>query len=245
MNTLTTWFLGALIIGAASTVQAATGFGLALVSIPLLILIFNPKMAVGICIMVSFFSTLTLFFKNRHSTCWPVVKNILAGALPGMPLGLMAFSLFNVEVLKSFICFFIIILSMLMVFEVKLNIKKENTKMQILAGSLSGSMSSSIGISGPPVVILFSNLDLPKESFRASLVSYFIFIDTITYIGLLLNNSLPQYTNVFGFTFVPFVFLGTFLGNKFFTRIPAYKFKKLVLAMLIIISIHSIITTLL
>jgi len=92
-----------------------------------------------------------------------------------------------------------------------------------------GALSSSLGIPDPPIVLFLSNLDLPKENFRATLVAYFVLIDFFSYIALFVTNILLPRTFLMAITFIPFTFLGIFIGNKIFGKIPTDKFKGLVL----------------
>lgn len=44
-------------------------------------------------------------------------------------------------------------------------------------------------------------------------------------------------------TFIPFTFLGIFIGNKILSKIPTDKFKGLVLILLIMVAIYSIVAS--
>jgi len=243
MYGLTTWLLGAVAVTVAATVQAIAGFGLALVVVPFLMLMFDPKMAVGITIVVSVCSLSILLLKVRDDAQWSMVKTLFWGALLGLPIGVTILHVFKIQILKVFINAIIIILSILLTFEVNFKINGNSKKWQFGAGSISGALSSSLGIPGPPIVLFLSNLDLSKEKFRATLVAYFILIDLFSYIALFVTNTLPPRTFLIAITFIPFTFLGIFMGNKIFNKIPADKFKRLVIILLIVVETYSIVTS--
>jgi uncharacterized membrane protein YfcA len=47
----------------------------------------------------------------------------------------------------------------------------------LVAGSLSGTLASSTGLSGPPAVLLLASRGLPKRAFRATISLYFLGLD--------------------------------------------------------------------
>lgn len=243
MPELITLISGAAVVTAAATVQAITGFGFALVAIPFLVLIFDPKMAVGVSIIVSFCSLLILLLKVKRDTQWSMVKTLFGGALLGLPVGVAVFYTLELQVLKILISVAVIILSILLALKVNFKIDGKSKRWQLGTGSISGILTGSLGIPGPPIILFLSNLDLPKEKFRATIVAYFVLIYPSSFIALFTTGALP--TNIFltSLSLVPFAFLGNFFGRLIFEMVPANKFKKVVLALLILVSSYSIITS--
>lgn len=243
MPELTTWVAGAIVTTGAATIQAVTGFGFALVAIPFLMIIFNPKMAVGLSIIISFCSLLLLLLNVKHNTHWNIAKRLFWGALLGLPIGVTILKFLEIKTLKIIVSAFILILSMSMLFEIKFNIKSKSWFSQFIVGSISGILSTSIGMPGPPVILFLSNMDIPKEKFRATIAAYFVLIYPSSFITLSASGTLPPHTFSTALTLIPFTFLGFKIGNRFFRMIPGDKFKKIVVVMLIIIGSYSIINS--
>ncbi|MBZ4687377.1 MAG: hypothetical protein JG764_1010 [Clostridiales bacterium] len=243
MPETTTWIQGAIVITSAATIQSITGFGFGLAAIPFLIMIYNPKMAVGLSIILSFCGLLTLLFKIKKETQWDMVKKLFLGAIFGLPVGVFIFKTVNVGILKIIISFTIIILSLLMTLKIRFRINSNNKKIQFITGTISGILTSSIGMPGPPIVLLLSNLELTKEKFRATTVAYFVLIYPSSFITLATTGSIPLNTFTTALTLLPFIFIGLKIGSKIFKTVPAEKFKNVVLFLLIMVGLYSIITT--
>jgi uncharacterized membrane protein YfcA len=240
-----TWITCALVVMLASATQALTGFGFPLVAVPFFILIFDPKWSVGLSMSLSFISLFVLLMTIRKDTDWQRVKVLLSGALLGLPFGIYVFSIINVKVLK--ICISMVVLTMCIV---NLNnytfpIKPENVnKWFRISGILSGFLNATVGMPGPPTIILMSNFNIEKNYFRATLVAYFLLIYCFTIPSMILVGTLSLEIFKIAVYLIPFPLLGMYLGKFLFNKIPNELFKKVVLVFLLIVTGYSIVTNL-
>jgi uncharacterized membrane protein YfcA len=79
------WVAGVILLG--TFVQGLTGFGLALVSVPLLSLLLDVKQAVPVAGMFGWLITFPLVYKMRQHVQWRTCLIMVAGSLPGSWLG--------------------------------------------------------------------------------------------------------------------------------------------------------------
>ena len=87
----------------ASMVQSITGFGFALLSMPLLTLVIDAKDAVAVSTIVGALASFNLLARTYRYVRWDLARSLLAGAVAGMPLGLVVLVRVDARALKVLI----------------------------------------------------------------------------------------------------------------------------------------------
>ncbi|MEW6622538.1 MAG: sulfite exporter TauE/SafE family protein [Bacillota bacterium] len=242
INTLVFGALAAILSGAT---QALTGFGFVMVSMPLLILVFDPKTAVGLSLILSFSSIVVLMYTVKKDTNWQLVKRIFGGAVIGLPVGLLVFSQINVLYLKIYASLVILLMSLLSLKNYNFKYDQDKAeKLIVPTGIISGFLSGSVGMSGPPVALFLSSLDIKKEEFRATTLAFFLLIHPSSFISMFALGSLPLQTAKIALYLIPFAFIGMSMGRKLFNYVSNTLFKKIVLVLLIFAAGYSLVTSL-
>ncbi len=239
--------LGALAVLLAASTQALIGFGFAMVSLPFLILIFGPKTAVGLSLILAFCSLSVLFCSLKKDTNWLLVKQLLKGAFIGLPLGLLFFYTIDVVLLKVFACIAIVTISLINLsnFSIDLNSSKGCEKWKMLMGAISGFLSGSVAMSGPPIALLLNNLDLKKEEFRATSVAYFVIMHPSSFVPMFLMGAIPLETLKYAVVFLPFIVVGMLVGRLLFRKLSSEFFRRFILVLLIIAASYSLFSSIL
>lgn len=240
---LISWFASALIVLLAATLQGITGFGFALISVPLLLLVYDPHTAVAINIMISIVSLSFLTIKVRQVVIVPVVKNLFYGSLVGIPLGAYIFLHFDVHLLKLAIGMITVIFSVILISG--LTIKNATGKVwESTVGSISGFLTGSIGMPGPPIILLLSNQKLAKDHFRATTAAYFVLVYVASLVLLFCLGALDKSVALRAISLVPFAILGGHLGFLIFPLVPQAKFQHGVSLLVLSTALYSVVTTL-
>lgn len=244
MFSLTSWLAGTLVITLASFLQSITGFGFALISVPLLLLVYDPHKAVGINMLLSFTSLCLLTVKVRHGRLKHIVRRLFLGSLLGIPFGIYVLLRFNVKSLK------LIISVVTLVFSVLLLVRRAPHRSlpawaQAAVGALSGFMTGSISMPGPPVILTLNQQELTKEQFRATTVSYFALVYPISFLLLVFLKALTMEMVVSAATLIPSVLLGQKLGLWIFPMVPQAQFRRGVPLLLAGISVYTVATIIL
>src|SRR4051812_5758654 len=86
---LATLLATAAIVGISAAVQAISGFGFALLAVPLLTLVMPTREAVIVCSLASLVLTIGSSIRERVHADWPTVRVMMIAAICGMPLGLI------------------------------------------------------------------------------------------------------------------------------------------------------------
>lgn len=241
------WVPASLAVLLAAMLQGITGFGFALIAVPLLLLVFDAHTAVILNLLVSFCTQLALSYRVRKEIIRSLLINLFNGSLLGLPIGLFVFTHFNVRDLKILISILTITFA-LVVFKLK-SIKKitqeENPWAERLIGSLSGFLSTSIGIAGPPVVLFLNYRDLRKDKFRATASAYFTLLYGASLSLLILFRNVNTYNVLAAISLLPPAFLGSYLGTYLFPRVSQKHFYYSVPLIVIASGLYSLLTTIL
>tara|TARA_Y100000310_G_scaffold101298_1_gene99301 strand:+ start:4960 stop:5697 length:738 start_codon:yes stop_codon:yes gene_type:complete len=230
--------LGLIIIFLAGITSGLTGFGFALVSVPLMMLFLPLKTITPIILLLQILINLFLLFEARKfvnlKRIWPL---ILVGIL-GIPLGTYLLIFLDVTILKISVGLIIILFAIAFLIGFKKEIKKEKSAFAIV-GFISGILNGSTAMGGPPVVLFFTNQNIEKRIFRANLIAYFTALNLITIPFFLIGNLITLETIGYTALFMPALFLGGLTGTKLIHKINEKLFKKIVLIIIIVSGLLS------
>jgi len=157
-----------LLIFIGSFIQSATGFGLAIVTSPFLIML-SPQYIPGPIVIVSLFIAVVNALKYRSTISIGGLKYAIIGRLPGTIAGAALLYYINVKQLSLLLgCVVLMAVSVSL-----LPIKLQPTRNRLIfAGLLSGFFGTSAGVGGPPMALLLQH---QKAHFiRANLAAFFV-----------------------------------------------------------------------
>ena len=236
---MTDLFLPGAIFFLAAFVQGMTGFGAALVAIPLLCVIIDVKLAVPLCILNGLILTSYMAFKLRRDLDWAKIVPLLLGSLPGIAVGVLLLKKVDPSVLKMLIGVLLISYSLF-----NLVIQRSPRKVPrifgYLAGFLSGAITASLSAGGPPAIIYTTLTDWTKDQIKATLTGFFVLNAYITVIAQISAGLIGrQVFEMFAGT-VFFVLVGTAVGLKVADKINREIYLKLVLGFLLVMGLMMI-----
>jgi uncharacterized membrane protein YfcA len=159
-------------------VASVTGFGYALVATPFLILLFPPAQAVPLVLISWFPIAIVLVVSSRRLLVKGRVVRLLAGAIPGAPLGMYALAMLSASTMRGVIG----VITLLAVAAMAMRPSKPLAHEQRAlfgAGFISGILAGASGLSGPPIVLLGLRQRWSHEGFRATLLCYFFVLHTL------------------------------------------------------------------
>lgn len=236
----TEYFLSGLVIFIASFVQGLSGFGFALLAVPLLTLIIGVKSAVTLTVICSLFVTLYNFMKLSKYFTIGTIKELIAGSLVGVPLGAYFLRETHAETVEFMLAGIILGFVMLSSFKL-VKFKGMSDKWGYVFGLIAGICGGAVSISGPPVLIYSYMKDWEKEKFKGAIAAYF-FISGIIILGSHMATGLTTFsTCVLFFVLSPFLFLGAFTGHFFFKGMDTPFFRKIILSILFVLGMSMIV----
>ena len=167
------WVAGVILLG--TFVQGLTGFGLALVSVPLLSLLLDVKVAVPVAGLFGWMITFPLVYKMRQHVQWRTALVMVVGSLPGSWLG--------ASLLKFMPARYILIaMGIVLVASSIYALRKKGAVLAgtdtgvfpALAGFFSGTLGASVGEPGPPAIAYTSMQPWTSDQVKASLLFFFM-----------------------------------------------------------------------
>ena len=235
------FILGFLIILFSGMVAGLTGFGYALVSVPLLILFLPPKLVVSIILLLSFGINVFILLDVRKSIDIKRVLPLIISGIVAMPFGVYLLKIMDVMTLKVFIGCVIALFGIAFLSGFRREVKNEKLAL-IPVGLASGLLNGSIVMCGPPIILFFTNQGVAKHAFRANLVIYFTLLNIATIPVFFLNGLITGEVVKYSLIFLPAVVIGVLTGIKLSHRIKEKLFRKLALIIVTIAGLISIVS---
>jgi uncharacterized membrane protein YfcA len=230
-----------LVFAAAAAAQAVTGFGMALVAVPLMSVVIDPVAAVVSTTMVSFVLTGWTSVRERSTVERPVAVRLVVAALLGMPVGLVLLAELDEHLLKALIAGVLLLVVLLLLAKVRL---PAGALSQWGSGVLSGAMLTSTGMNGPPVVLTVQALGLSPRRFRGTLQAVFCAQDLVAVVGFAVLGYVTPVISVAALAGALAVPVGWWVGDRAFARLQPDRFRAVVLSMLALTALVGLCTAL-
>ena len=234
-TSLSSWAGSSLIIFFAFLVRSLTGFGSALISVPLLALLFDLKFVVPLesVLEVGFTALLAprVYRQMHKATLLPMIGGAVLGTLAGTYF-LQAFG----DVILKKALGILTLLSGVHFFRAGRGNRARDVSPNwgVLAGASGGILGGLFGASGPPFVAYLSYRLTERDVLRASLIGLFA-VDYIWRTAVFAFSGLLTVELItFALYLAPVLILGTFLGHKIHFRVPEGHFRKIVAGVLVI-----------
>ncbi len=222
----------ALIIGFAAFGQTVAGFGFSLLAVAPLGLVADPKDAVVVSSILLVVNSAMLAWGERANIQWPAVSTLLAGAVPGLPLGVLLLEVASVRVLR--IALAAAILAAVAIMASGVRVSQQNRGIDLAAGFATGLLTTSLNANGPPTVLALQARRLDPQVFRPTTSAV---LGLTSAVGAVLFAFAGRVTGDVGDVIVvaaPAMVVGWFVGTRVRHRIPNDAFRRLVTGLLLL-----------
>lgn len=230
--------LAGLVVALGAAAQAASGFGFALLAVPLLAVLVGAKTAVVTTAVVSLGLQLTMALRDHTAIRRPTIVTMTIAALVGMPLGLLVLDRVDEQTLTVAIAVTVLGFTLLLARGVRV---PAGVTTDAVAGFASGTISTSTGTSGPPLVIALHARRLTPVAFRATLAAQFLIQGTISVVAFALVGRVTAEVARLTLAGLPGLAIGWLAGQYVFSRLEPQRFRRVVLAMLAISALVSLV----
>jgi len=211
-----------LIILFASILQTATGFGFSIMATPFLLFLFDPLDAIQINLILTLVISSALFIKIRKDVDYGVLKRFIIGSTIGLPIGIIILLSLDMDKLKLVIGLIILVLTVVLILKFRIH---QTEKRDFFVGGISGSLTASIGMAGPPLLLYFSSTNTGKSKIRGTTLAFYLFIylmSLMIQIIVIGTNKTIWISTAYA---LPVVLLGLILGQLLFNRINQHLFR--------------------
>lgn len=223
----------AALVGAA--VQSATGFGFALVLSPALFAVMEPAEAVTVLLALGVALNL-LVLLERHDARWSRLTPILLPALPGLAVGAVILAALSRKPLQVGVGVAVIAAALW-----QLRDRAAAARVPaVVAGFLSGVLTTSISISGPPLVLWLEAQELRPSEFRATLAAAFLALNLAGWAVLAVAGDATADLGEL-LVLLALVVAGYALGALAFRRLDHERFYRVVLGLVLVTGAASVV----
>jgi uncharacterized membrane protein YfcA len=221
--------LSALLAGAVS---GLTGFGLALISTPLLLFVYDPRTVVVITAALSILINFAVVLDSWRDAQRRVVVALLPPAFVGIVMGVEVLRVVNPLYIRLAVGVVVVFSALLLLRDIQLP-GAETRWGTVVAGWASGALSTSTGLAGPPIVLLLASRGLPKRVFRGSSALYFLVMSVAGLVILFYRGLFDSSDVQLMLVLIPAAFLGKAIGTAMLKRISEKAFRTITLGIVI------------
>jgi uncharacterized protein len=236
--------LAAVAAFAGAAVQSATGFGFALVLSPALFAVMEPVEAVTALLMLGLALNLLVLFEGGRPehVDWRALAPMLLAALPGLAAGVVALTQLSKESLQVVVGVAVILAAG---WQLRRRQRVRRSHLPLSAawavGFASGALTTSISVTGPPIVLWLEARGVRPEEFRASLAASFLVLNLAGGAVLLAAEGIGALDVGAVAPLLALVAAGYALGAVAFRRLDRERFFKLVLVVVALTGAASVV----
>jgi uncharacterized membrane protein YfcA len=220
-----------LIIAVAAAAQAVTGFGFALVAVPLLTLASDAHAAVVAVCLAGLIPSLVSAGLDRHHVHWRPAWILSGISIVGMPVGLLVRHVLPDRGLTVVVAISVLACVFIVWRGVRL---PEGPGTVGTVGAIAGVLGTATGTNGPPLVAAFQAMGLGPRAFRGTLAAIFAVTGVVCSVAYLLAGDVTSDATVMAAAGTPAAVLGWLAGDRLFGRLNASLFRRIVLGFLVI-----------
>jgi uncharacterized membrane protein YfcA len=199
-----------LIATLAGLVRGFSGFGSALIHIPLISALYDPRIAAVTILLIDFAAAGPLSIREFGKCNWRDVLPVAIVAALSIPVGALALTLIDPVILRWFIAFLVYLLLVPLALGWRYE-GKPRLSASIAAGMISGIGAGAVQIGAPAVVLYWLGTVGKVATLRANLMVYLLILDIV---GVVVYGAK-------GFLTADGVTLAILLGAPFFAAMAA------------------------
>jgi len=230
---------------AASCVQATTGLGFALVLTPIMFALLSPTGAIVTVTALGLALNVLVLLGERRRPCvaWRELVPILLAAAPGTVCGVLLLRALSKPVLQLAVGIALVAAALMLLGDRRVRPAPAGTGSvgaRLAVGFTTGAMTTSTGVSGPPLALWLARRSLTPGEVRDSLSALFLAIGLIGLAALVPVLHRAHLEGSLLLAGLACVIGGHALGRRAFSRLDARRFQPMLLAIILCAGMASI-----
>jgi uncharacterized membrane protein YfcA len=221
-------------------VQAASGFGLALVSMPLLVGVIGVGTATPLVAAIGITAEVFLLRRYWDALNFTAVKRLCLASVTGIPLGVYVLGVVDGRIVTILLGIIVTAYALYALFSPRLP-KLQAPGWAYGFGFLGGVLSGAYNASGPPVIIYGTSCRWEPNTFKGNLQAYFLLNSFFTLMAHALSGNFTAVVWQNYLWTLPGIGLGLLAGRWVDGRFDPDQFRKGVLLLLILLGIRLIV----
>ena len=222
----------------AATVRGFSGFGGALVFVPVAAACYGPKVAAGVLYIIDTLLILPFVANAVGKVDWREILPLGVGAAATVPAGVAVLVYVDPISLRWGLSLAIILSVGVLAAGWRYR-GPTRTWLSFLVGAIAGFMSGSAQIAGPPVLIYWLGRQVVSATMRANAIVFFLFTTVISGISFYVGGIFTGEVMTLSVALLPFYGLGLFVGSRLFGRTNDSIYRRIAYVTILISAIIS------
>jgi len=230
-----TWFIAAAALFVGAWVQTSVGFGLAVVSAPIIVVVSPLWVPIVLTMSALWLSAVNTWDQRRHLNAKAMAVPMIT-RLPGTVIGVWLLTQMSITALQIIVSSMVLLAVIVTYWAPHYPANRLNLG---IAGAISGLTGAATAIGGTPMAIVMQHGD-PRET-RANLSLYFTYSCIVSLIGYYWAGLLHLELLVESMSFAPIILIGYFIGVKTRYLIDAKRFRSILMFLCLIAGVSALI----
>lgn len=217
----------------AAFMRGVTGFGFAIAAVPMMSLVMEPRLAIGVSILLPLPSGLMDLAKAWPQSHRRVMPRLIGGAVIGTPIGMVLLGIMAADLQRMIVAaaaFYALAAVYLFKDPEKLGLLGRPTPAGLGAGLLNGLA----GMPGPPVVAYILTQPIAPAMSRASLIVFFLATGLVGGASGVATGVITPGSALASLICLPLFLLGNGVGRRLFETSDTGLYRKAALVLLVI-----------
>lgn len=219
--------------------QSVTGFGLALVSMPLLVGVLGLQTATPLGTLIGATAEIILLIRHREAFNFRSVARLSLASMVGVPVGVFVLGQFDTEIITRLLGILIASYAAYALITPSLP-QLAHQGWAYGFGFLAGVLSGAYNTSGPPVVIYGSCRRWQPAEFKSNLQGFFLLNSAMTFLSHAASHNFSQAVWQNYWLALPGIGLGLVVGFLLDKYINPHTFRRVVLVLLLVLGIRLV-----
>jgi len=214
-------------------IHGYTGFGGALIIIPVLTFLYGPVEAIGMVGLISLFGAAQLARETAHQATWRELGPLCLGIAAFTPVGAWFLYTVDADLIRRSMGGFIMLFALILLSGWTWR-GKRGVLPSTLVGMTAGGINGLTGVGGPPIGLYFLSSPHPVEVQRANIVMCIIVLILAMIVAIAVGGGYSWLVITRALLITPAYLFGVWFGAWMFARAPKSWFKKVALVILLI-----------
>jgi len=224
--------LAVLVALVSGVIHGYSGFGSALLMVPLFTLLFNPVEAIAISLIIAAFGSAQLYPGAARNARWIELVPVIVGLAVAAPLGAVALFNTDPELIRRFMGGFVLLAAVILMSGWVYR-GSRGIMAGAVVGVLAGGITGVAGVGGPSIALYFLASPEPIEVQRANIVISVAAVIPVMLAVLFIAGGIGTHTLFRAIILSPVYVIGTWSGSRLFTIAPKEYFHRVVLWLLV------------
>lgn len=231
------WLIFLLTVFSAGLIQGISGFGSALVAMPILAGLIGVRSAAPLVALIGLAIEIILVIRYRHALQLRVVWRLSASAAIFIPIGVWSLDMIDEHTSLRILGLVVMSYAIYALLKFKLP-KLEHPGWAFLAGAVAGLVGGAYNTVGPPVILYGDCRRWPRDTFKGNLQGFFAIMSLWVAINHGISGNITPLVWNLALVSVLAVVAGIWVGLKVENRLSQDSFRVAVLVLLLFLGLR-------